>query len=471
MRVAGPPDPGGPFGWPPDIIGPAAASAQPVLEPLLRQLSDSSYIPWLASAYKVADDKMSITFTLRQGVKFHDGSDFNADAVKFNWDAQIEAKMEPYWKSVDVIDPYTVRLNLNSWTNMVLGTFGDGAPIASPTAFKKNGKEWADKNPVGTGPFVFEKYEQNTRITFKRFDNYWQKGKPYLDGIEILFIMDPLTLKAAMQSGELDMTNIGLGKQQKDFEDLGFITSVVPMTTYVLVPDTVNASSPFAKKEVREAVEYAIDRESIAKGLGFGYWLAPYQIPARSNAAFNKDFSLGRKYDPPKAKQLLTQAGYPNGFSTAIISQPAARQDDANAAIKAFLDAVGIKTELKNVDQATFANYQANGWSDAMLTSPIAAFGNFNSTLDFYFTDTLKQFSSWAKTPQFLADLKASQAAVTIDVSLIRKVTDTMITDATVIPTTESGLGFAYAKYVKDGGFNERGFPTNWNVDSVWLDK
>ncbi len=471
MHVAGPPDPGGPFGWGPDIIGPAAASAGPTLETLMHQLNDGTYIPWLATGAKVADDKTSITFTLRQGVKFHDGTDFNADAVKYNFDAFIAAKMEPYWKSVDVVDPYTVRLNLTSWTNMVMDSFSDAAYIASPTAFQKNGKEWADKNPVGTGPFIFQKYEQGTKITYTRNNNYWQQGKPYLDGLEILFIMDPLTLKAACQAGQLDMTNIGLGKQQKDFEEIGFQTSVIPMTVYILVPDTANASSHFAKKEVREAVEYAIDREAIAKGLGYGYWQAPYQVPARSNGAYNKDFTLGRKYDPEKAKQLLAQAGYPNGFSTAIISQPAARQDDVNAAIKAYLDAVGIKTELKNVDQATFVNYQANGWSDALLMSPIAAFGNFNQTLNFYFTDTMKQYSSWAKTPQFQADLNASFASVSLDINLVRKVTDGMIIDATIIPTSESGLGFAFAKYVKDGGFNQRGFPTNWNISDVWLDK
>ncbi len=471
MKVAGPPDPGGPFGWPPDIKGPAAATAQPVLEPLMRQLIDGSYVPWLATSYDLASDKSSITFHLRQGVQFSDGTPFDANSVKINFDAQIAGQNEPYWKSVDVIDANTVRLNLTSWTNVIFDSFSDAAPIASPAAFQKNGQAWADKNPVGTGPFIFQSYEQGAKAIFTRNPNYWQTGKPYLDGIEIDYIMDPLTMKAAMQSGQIDMMNVTLGQQQQDLQNAGFSTAVKPNTVYALIPDTANPSSPFAKLEVRQAVEYAINRPAMAQGLGYGQWQPPYQLPPRSNAAYNPNFPLGLKYNSDKAKQLLAQAGFPNGFSTSIIAQPAARQDDADAAIQSYLNAVGIKTELKNVDQGTFANYQLNGWTNALMITPLPGFANYNSTLNFYFVPSSTQFKSWAKTDEFVADLNASFATPTPDINLIRKVTDYMIQNTLVIPTTESGLGYAYASYVKDGGFEERGFPTNWNMDSVWLDK
>ncbi len=471
MKVAGPPDPGGPFGWPADMVGPASASAQPALETLYRQTSDGSYVPWLATSYEVATDKKSLTFKLRQGVKFHDGTDFNAEAVKFNFDALMEAQQQPFWVSTEVIDTYTLKLNVTSFNNMIIGTFADSSYIASPTAFQKNGREWADVNPVGTGPFAFDSYEANTKVTYNKFDQYWQAGKPYLDRIEIHFIMDPQTLLAAMQAGQLDMTNISLGQQQLDFEAAGFVTSVNPMTTYVLVFDTANADSPFAKLEVRQAVEYAIDREGIAKGIGKGTWIAPYQIPAPSNGAFDPNFKGGLKYNPDKAKELLTQAGFPNGIDTAIISQPAARQADVEVAIQANLNAVGIRTDIKDVDQGTFANYQANGWTNAMLISPIAAFGNFNSSLQFYFGENQLQFKSWELTDEYLTLLNTSFNSETLDMKLVRAVTDYMTENCLVVPVSESGLGFAFASYVKGGGFNERGFPTNWNMDSVWLDK
>ena len=471
MKVAGPPDPGGPFGWPADMIGPASASGQPALETLYRQASDGTYVPWLATGYSVSDDGKTITFQLRKGVKFHDGSDFNAQAVKFNFDALIAAKQQPFWVSTEVVDDYTLKLNVTSFNNMIINTFADSAFVASMEAFQKNGKDWADVNPVGTGPFVFDSYQANTKISFKRFDGYWRNPEPYLDTIEIHYIMDPQTLLAAMQAGQLDMTNISLGQQQLDFQDAGFATSVNPMTTYVLVFDTANPDSVFAKLEVRQAVEYAIDREGIAKGIGKGTWTAPYQVPAPSNGAFNPNFTGGLKFNPDKAKELLAKAGYPNGISTSIISQPAARQSDVEAAIQANLNAVGIKTELKDVDQGTFANYQANGWNNAMMISPIAAFGNFNSSLNFYFGEAKLQFKSWALTDDYMKLLNASFNSRTYDINLVRAVTDYMVANCLVVPVSQSGLGFAFAKYVKGGGFNERSFPTNWNVNSVWLDK
>ncbi len=471
MRVAGPPDPGGPFGWPADAIGPATASAQPALETLYRQLADGSYIPWLATSYEVATDGKSITFRLRKGVKFHDDTDFNAQAVKFNFDALIEAQMQPFWVSTEVIDDYTLKLNVTNFNNMIIGTFADSSYIASPTYYEKYGKEAADYHPVGTGPFEFVSYEPNVKVSYKRFNDYWQPGKPYLDAIEIHYITDPQTLMAAMQTGQLDMTNISLGQQQLDFQNAGFTVSVNPMTTYVLVFDTVNPDSPFSKLEVRQAVEYAIDREGIAKGIGKGTWVAPYQVPAPSNGAYDPNFKGGLKYNPEKARELLEKAGYPDGFDTAIISQPAARQSDVEVAIQANLNAVGIRTEIKDVDQGTFANYQSNGWHNAMMISPIAAFGNFNSSLQFYFGENQLQFKSWELTSEYLNLLNASLNSPTYDISLVRAVTDYMVANSLVIPVSQSGLGFAYSSYVKDGGFNERGFPTNWNMDSVWLDK
>jgi peptide/nickel transport system substrate-binding protein len=476
MKVAGPPDPGGPFGWPPNIKGPASATSQPVLESLLRQSVDGSFYPWLASSYELASDKLSITFHLEEGVQFTDGTTFNAEAVKFNWDAQIAANNEPFWDSVEVVSEYTVKLNLTSWSNVILGTFGDAAPIASPTAFQQNGEDWSNYNPVGTGPFILESYQQDTRSTYTRNPNYWKTDEqgnqmPYLDEIWIEYITDPLTMQAAMQAGELDMMNVTLGKQAYDMENLGFTTIMVTGTNYMLVPDASNPDSPFASLEVRLAVSHAIDREGIASGLGYGQMVAPYQLPPRTNAAYDTCYIGGHRYDPDLARQLLADAGYPTGFSTAIYAQPAARQDDCNAVLQANLNAVGIITEIKNVDQGTFANLQSTGWTDSMLIGPFAGFANFNAALQFYFGPTSTQEVSWGATPKFLELYNASLASDEPDVDLIRAVTDYMVDNALVIPVYESGLGFCWASYVINGGFGDRGLATNWNMEAVWLDK
>ena len=120
-------------------------NAQYSLESLLRQDNKGNIIPWLAESYKIADDLKSITFNLRKGVKFHDGSDFNAEAAKWNLDNFIQAKMESSWASVDILDDYTIRVNITQWTNTVLTSFADAmTPVfmVSKAAFDKNGKDW-----------------------------------------------------------------------------------------------------------------------------------------------------------------------------------------------------------------------------------------------------------------------------------------------------------------------------------------
>jgi peptide/nickel transport system substrate-binding protein len=477
MKIAGPPDPAGPFGWPADsTAGAAWATSQYCFECLLHFNADASVAPWLATSWEVAADKMSITFKLRQGVQFHDGTPFNAQAVKFNFDAIIAAKATGFWKSVEVIDDYTVKVNFTTWNNAVYSTFADATTsmIASPTAFQKNGQKWADYNPVGTSAFKFVSYTPNTKTVYTKNTNYWQKGKPYMDGIELNYIMDPLTLKAACQAGQLDMANINEGPQQDQYEKIGFLTSCPANSVYVLVPDTANATSPLSKLAVRQAVEYAIDREAIAKGLGGGYWVAPYQIPPRVNPAWTSDFSLAIKYDPSKAKQLLAQAGYPDGCKIALMTMPASRNDDALAAMKSYLDAVGIKTEIQNMSQANWLDKNMNGWSNAFMIAPVNGAGaqlNFGYGL-YNYRDGSGRAASWTRTPEFVSLLNASLSSTNPDVKLMRAMTDYLTQNRLFIPVYESGLGVAYAKYIKDSNFGGTGSSASyWNWESTWLDK
>ena len=139
------------IGWPADPMGDVAATfPQCCLETLLHGDNKGGYIPWLAESYKIADDLMSISLTFRRGVKFHDGSDLNAEVVKWNLDNYINAGMEVYWSSVDVCDDYTIRANFTTWVCNMPASFGDAGTIAvivSKAAFDKNGKGLDDFEP------------------------------------------------------------------------------------------------------------------------------------------------------------------------------------------------------------------------------------------------------------------------------------------------------------------------------------
>jgi len=162
--------------------------------------------PWLATDFELAPDKLSVKITLRKGVKFHDGTDFNADACVYNMQRHVDTgtgSAPKLWKSWEAIDDYTVLLKLNYWENTAIDTLSRCLQI-SPTRVREKGEDYANWNPCGTGPLKFKDFSKDEYLKFERFDGYWQEGLPYLDGVEFIFIADVMTRQAAFLAGEGD---------------------------------------------------------------------------------------------------------------------------------------------------------------------------------------------------------------------------------------------------------------------------
>jgi peptide/nickel transport system substrate-binding protein len=250
IEVTGPKTP---FGWPVESVGESTVAHKPIVESLVRLHYNGRIEPWLAESWKVAPDKSSITFFLRKGVKFHDGTDFNAEAAKFNLDA-LKAGKNPGtedWGSIDVIDASTVRIGLLKYSNILLSRLaGTPGSMVSPTAFKTKGIEWARWNPVGTGPFEFVSFERDVSMKYKKFYGYWQKGKPYLDGLQYVYIKDPMTQAATIESGEAHVLNTETGKMAADLKAAGLNVYAADTGVVVLIPDSMNADSPLANRKV-----------------------------------------------------------------------------------------------------------------------------------------------------------------------------------------------------------------------------
>jgi peptide/nickel transport system substrate-binding protein len=458
-------------GWPADT----GVTVSMAYEGLVRSLADGTFEPWLAESWDIAEDRSSITFHLRKGVKFTDGTDFNAEAVKFNYDAQIENGKAPFWSSVDVVDDYTVKVNLTEWHTTTMMQFGDSntAGIASPTAVQEHDIDWIRENPVGTGPFMFKSFTRDVGQVYVRNPDYWQPGKPYVDVYDNIIITDEVTQEAAMQAGEGDATISELGKATVDFKNMGLDIASGIQAVFTLVPDSANPDSPWSNKLVREAAAYAIDREAIAEGMGMGLWQAPYQLPPRGNAIWRADFDLGRKYDPEKAKQLMQDAGYADGFKTQIIPFPGAVSRDVTMAVVDYLSKIGIDAEPQFVDFGKYFQMNQEGWQNGLMFHPVPAYAIYVQTLVSLFDQNQSLFfkNSWERTPAFNEALDKANSTLTQDVALTRAVTDLMITDAMVIPIYEGGQSYAYQPYVKDAGFLSRGFALYWNYENVWLDK
>ncbi|HSW57566.1 MAG TPA: ABC transporter substrate-binding protein, partial [Dehalococcoidales bacterium] len=257
------------FGWGPKIFGGEGFPADPAMEPLMDGKFIGGFEPRLATDYKVSSDGLSITFTLRQGVKFHDGTDFNAEAVKFNVDAMIKAgKYGKNILSCDVTNSNTVSIKLARFENISLGTVA-GTVIASPTAVQKNGENWAAINAVGTGPFKQVSYEPDVKIRLERWDGYWGQ-KAYLDAIEGTFIADRMTQIMAMKSGAGDATHSRQAKTTSELTQAGLKVLQNFMGMVALNLNSRDENSPFYDVRVRMATEYAINKNALVKTLGFG---------------------------------------------------------------------------------------------------------------------------------------------------------------------------------------------------------
>ncbi len=463
--------PSGTGGLPWELFGNDLISSHQIIEPLLHVDGNSNIVPCLAESYSVADDLMSITFKLRKGVKFHDGTEFNAEAAKWNLDHTIAKMSQPSWKSVDIIDDYTVRLNLNYWTNtIVTGMDSASSWMVSPSAYEKNGEEWMRNNPVGTGPFKFLSFERDVSYKSVRNPDYWMEGKPYLDEVDILYIGDPMTQKAALQSGEADILQIEPAKMAFDLKNMGFIIDVNVTSTFLLLPDTAHETSPFAIKQVREAVEYALDREAIANAFSYGFWSAAYQIASPSASAYDPNFVPARTHNVGKAKELLAEAGFPNGFTATLSVIPVGIDRNIAVAIQNNLADAGITISISIPAAIPKWFEDSNTLESVLLMQPVFGGSNWNSAFALAFRPGMTMMNTvWQRTPEFIELYDASQNAPTMDVDLIRAVLHYLYEEALVIPVMNGGTGYASQPYVMDAGFNNRG--PGWVPEDAWIKK
>ncbi|MBN1188836.1 MAG: ABC transporter substrate-binding protein [Dehalococcoidales bacterium] len=478
LRIIYDSGPSGAIGYPQDLMSDSTTAPQLCLEGLLKEDNKNQFTPWLAESYQLADDRLSITLMLKKGVQFHDGSNLNAEVCKWNLENSITAKRAPYWTSVEIIDEYTVKVNFSVWYNTMLSGFsGNTAWMISKEAFDKNGLEWVRQNPVGTGPFKFESYLKDTHFKVTKNPNYWKKADngdqlPYLDAVTMLFIADTVTQTSAMQTGEAEMLTIKHGsKVAADLSSLGFVIQSAAIDTSVIFGDTANPDSPWANKKVREAAEYAIDRDAIAT-MGYGYWKPAYQVPGSSTTPYDPNFSLGRNYDVEKAKQLLTEAGYPEGFATTLVAAPVSLNKDVVVALQGYLSKVGIQAEIQYPDAGKFTtDYMMGTWNNAIIYQPVAGFANYMNIFSILFSPVTNWHPSWEKTPAYVEAYTAALSAPSPDIELIRAVTDLITNEALMTPINEGGRGWAYSSYVKDAGILETSLPPFLKLEQAWLDK
>lgn len=310
----------------------------------------------LAESYSVSENGLDYTVVLRSGVKFQDGTDFNAEAVKVNLDraSNPNNRLKRYnlyrlIDSTEVIDPKTVKITLKQPFSAFINVLAHPATaIISPTALKKYGKD-IGLYPVGTGQYQLETWNQTDFVKVKKFADYWQPGLPKLDSITWRPVVDNNTRAAMLQTGEAQFAfpipyeQVGiLAKNSK----IDLVASPSIMQRYISMNVT---QKPFDNPKVREAINYAINRDALVK-VAFSGYATPAKGVVPPVIAYSVQFKPW-PYDPAKAKQLLAEAGYPNGFETTLWSSH--NHSTAQKVLQFTqqqLAQVGIKVKLTAMD-------------------------------------------------------------------------------------------------------------------------
>jgi peptide/nickel transport system substrate-binding protein len=334
-------------------------------------------IPELSTKWEISTDGMMYTFHLVSGVTFHDGDTFNAAAVKANFARMLDAATASPRKSeiaqvtqVDATDDQTVKLTLSQAYSPLLATLSDRAGmVISPKAITEKGANLKN-SPVGCGAFTFVEWITGDHLTVKKNPNYWQKGQPYLDQVIYKPVTDATVRLTSLQSNEVQMIDqISAKDVAKTQSDSTLKLDQIAALGFNYI--SLNQKQPpFDKKELRQAVAWTIDRDTIIKSVLFGIG-KPAQTPIPPNSWAYDDSVQIYKQDYDKAKAMLAAGGQPNGFEFSMLVTNSPDSIQLAEAFRSQMMKVGITAKLELLEFATLlsrsnaSNYQAVslGWS------------------------------------------------------------------------------------------------------------
>ncbi|MGG3470351.1 ABC transporter substrate-binding protein [Neobacillus pocheonensis] len=483
----------------PDSLDPARSGLavavrafRTIFDSLVVQATDNSIKPWLATEWTVSDDGKSYTFKLRNDVKFQDGTPFNAAAVKYSFDRILDPKtqarnavalLKPY-QSSEVIDDYTIKINLATPSASFLSNLSQAMlGIVSPTAAEKYGDQFG-KNPVGTGPFKFVSWSENADIVVGKNNDYkWgpsnveNKESPYLDKITFKIIPEEATRIGSVQSGQVlaaetvPPQNIASLKNDPKTQLLKVNTIGLPYTLFFN-----QRKEPWKNVKVRQAVQLAVDVDSIVKTLYLGTYERSWSPITPGILGYDKALEGETKANIKKANQILDELGYKKGsdgirvkdgkpFTLNYVDGTPNREkrNDIAVIVQQQLKKIGIKVEInitkdvatviyKNADYDLYGNSQVN--SDPNALSAI------------YHTRTAAEeavFKGLTGGSDPELDQWLEQGTVELDPAkredIYKKVQQKIIKDAWIIPVYVFPYTVAASKEVKGITFDSLGYP------------
>ena len=344
----------------PPTLDPTSGAAQAIREVALQNIFEGlvkidragKIQPCLAESWEISPDQVTYRFKLRGNATFHDGTPFTAEQVKFSFERAVAPESTNAQRqlfgpiaAIETPDPATVIIRLKQPTaNFLFGlAWGDMVIVAQKTAAENK------TNPVGTGPYRFTRWNRGDRLELARYDSYWGV-KPALARAVFRFMSDPQAQVAALRAGDVDAhTNLSAPEAVPQLRSDARLKVTVGKTEGEVVLATNNAKPPFDNPKVRQAIAHALDRKTIALGVyGFDVELIGSHFSPLHPAYL--DLTGTYPYDPAKAKALLAEAGFPNGFSCTLKLPPPSYARRSGEIVAALLAQIGINAAIEPLE-------------------------------------------------------------------------------------------------------------------------
>jgi peptide/nickel transport system substrate-binding protein len=352
---------------------------------LVKPMPGNLMTPSLAEGWTVSADQKVYEFKLREGLKFHNGDPFTAEDVKFSFQRAKGSKvLHDKVREVVVVDPYRVRFVLNdAWPDFMTfyGTLVSGASWVVPKKYvERVGDDGFKKHPIGLGPYKFVSHAPGIELVMEAFEGYWRKV-PSVKRLVFKSVPDSITRAAMLKRGEVDVAyllDVPQAQEIKRDPALRLVFSGGIAAFFLDFLDQWDPKSPWADRRVRLAANYAIDRKAISEAETLGA-----SKPAGSIVPRNFEFALPIEpypYDPEKARQLLTEAGYPKGFDGGELHQ-LPPYFSMGESIVGYLGAVGIKLKMRPMERAAYTSALQARKLRGLCVCATAAYGNAASRM------------------------------------------------------------------------------------------
>ena len=372
-----------------------------VYDPLVMRKPDGTLGPWLAESWQTVSPTEWV-MKLRPNVKFHNGEPLDAAAVKFTYerylkDGQRYAPIASIVDHAEVIDPLTVKLATKRPNGLFIETIWE-MPIVPPKYIGEVGEPGFEKKPVGTGAFKFVEWSKGSHLTLERNPDYWN-GAPSIAGATFKYMPEVATRLAALKAGEVDIAFQLPPDAVQEMEATNFLrvsTADSPrMIYFVFFPDSpLGSGKPLADVRVRRALNHAVNVDSIIKNLLGNEAKRVAVLYAPQTYGFDPSIQP-IPYDPSEAKRLLSEAGYPNGF-TLDVDVPTGgnpiKPVEGGQAVAADLEKVGVSVKMRTVDAATYTTMRNEKktapmfmWNWIGFDGDYVLWGNLHSKSQWFF--------------------------------------------------------------------------------------